>query len=185
MSRVIWGQLLGTKVFMFPRNMHTTSRKWSCLIASAAPKGSQEHARLPSVAFHWILDSLKLEVSTRIPSPPHVPTAHVPQCHISAALNASRDGDPSSPWAAVPVPNCSFGEDEQEKDREPRMLLPVSPPSRSFPLFCWDLGGDQKGDGWAASSSPHLPARYYLFPSLGNKWALSTVQHSESQPVWE
>jgi len=35
---------------------------------------------------------------------------HVPQCHIPTALGHLQDGDPTTPWAAVPLPHCSLGE---------------------------------------------------------------------------
>ena len=33
---------------------------------------------------------------------------HVPQCHISMGLERLQDGDPTTPWAAVPLQRCSF-----------------------------------------------------------------------------
>jgi len=58
------------------------------------------------------VESLRLESSSKItnpkPSHPTMPTDHIPQCHVSAVLNTSRDGDPTTPWAAVPLSDCSF-----------------------------------------------------------------------------
>ena len=39
-----------------------------------------------------------------------MPTAHVPQCHILTALGHLQDSDPTTPWAAVPLPHRSLGE---------------------------------------------------------------------------
>ena len=41
---------------------------------------------------------------------PTVPTNHIPQCHISVAPEHLQDGDPTTPWAAVPLPHRSLGE---------------------------------------------------------------------------
>ena len=41
---------------------------------------------------------------------PTVPTDHIPQCHICMAPEHFQDGDPTTPWAAVPLPHHSLGE---------------------------------------------------------------------------
>ena len=38
--------------------------------------------------------------------PQPTPHAHIPQC--PTALNTSMEGDPTTPWAAVPLQHCSF-----------------------------------------------------------------------------
>ena len=42
----------------------------------------------------------KRPLRSSIPTPAHpsMPTAHVPQCHISTVLSTSRDGDSVTPW---------------------------------------------------------------------------------------
>lgn len=65
-----------------------------------------------------ITESLRLEKPSEIPQlqaqpqpNPTMPTDHVPECHISAIWNTSKTGDPTTPWAAVAVPDSSFREE--------------------------------------------------------------------------
>jgi len=76
-----------------------------------------------------------------------MPTAHVPQCQFSAALNTSRDADLPSPWAAVPVHHCSFWEEmlisnlnPPWHNARPSPLIPsLLPGRRGQPLPCRNL----------------------------------------------
>jgi len=58
------------------------------------------------------IDLFRLEKTSKLsktnPHPSHRAHHHVPQCHVSIALNTSRDGDPTTPWAAVSLQYHSF-----------------------------------------------------------------------------
>ena len=83
---------------------------------------------------------------------PTVPTAHVPQCHISTALNTSRDGDP----IAVAVPDCSFGEvfpntqpeRPQHSAKPSPLILSLQPASRSQSTPCCKLLSGSCREPW-------------------------------------
>ena len=69
----------------------------------------------------------------RSPSPtpahPTMPTAHTPQCHIPMVMEHPKDGDPTTPWAAVPLQHCSLWEEiVPDTQREPPLVqLKASP----------------------------------------------------------
>ena len=59
------------------------------------------------------------------------PTQPIPPCPLTTSLsatspqfwNTSRDGDPTTPWAAMPVPYCSFGEGMSPNTQPDPLLL--------------------------------------------------------------
>ena len=112
-------------------------RPWSCSVASGSallsppavlvavhgfPATSLQTnvtVRKPTIYFsftvmkiplnHRIIQVGKDPPRSQVQPHPTVPTDRIPQCHISMVWNTYRDGDPPpTPWAAVPVPNCSF-----------------------------------------------------------------------------
>ena len=67
--------------------------------------------RLCNLYYHSITESSRLEKTSEIPQPNPPPPCPLPTS-LSATSppfwSTSRDGDPTTPWTAVPAPVCSF-----------------------------------------------------------------------------
>jgi len=107
----VWCRHVG---LMLPRDGkasagYCTSAGYCCCDSSRESKASGVGRIIES----WNREGWKRTLWSPSPTPAHliVPTDHIHQCHNSMALEHSRDDDPTTPWAAVPLHHHSFREE--------------------------------------------------------------------------